>query len=120
MVDISWLTLSQVKKFSQASGSEILGHIYSQGNEQFKKWITNSFITWIVSKFVSMVWITKEIPCNNSIGKALDWHLSKNVYIHEQVSSSGMVVPKTFSDKKLLHLLQNEIQEKIVMKIVMM
>ena len=86
---------------SKKTSFDILIYIYSQGQEQFKSWISKKIFDWLGSQIISLIFIRREISCNNTHGKSLDIYLSKHVFTQEKLSSSGTVVPKSFLEKKL-------------------
>ena len=86
---------------SKKTSFDILIYIYSQGQEQFKCWISKKIFDWLGSQIISLIFIRREISCNNANGKSLDIYLSKYVFTPEKLSSSATVVPKSFLDKKL-------------------
>lgn len=86
---------------SKKTSSDIILYIYSQGKEQFKIWISKKIFDWLGSQIISLIFIKKEITCNNSIGKSLEVYFAQHVYTPEKLSSSGTVVPKSFLEKKL-------------------
>ena len=71
---------------SKKTSFDILIYIYSQGQEQFKSWISKKIFDWLGSQIISLIFIRREISCNNTHGKSLDIYLSKHVFTQEKLS----------------------------------